>query len=183
MNRASTAARNTQRYLSNQVTERQPVANELRAAADKCLAIIQSGGPGGAADYTGPQYWVLRQSPSPFANTSTFSGQATYSNDGVGTEVLSTINSPVVLSSAAIEPYWFTVTNLSELSAGTHTLAVGTIVEARAYVDPSNPSKRWYVINAGSATDTNIGEIQYQVRTMVSDNQAGWDFVRAHPLP
>lgn len=193
-NQNSAAIAQLQRHVANHSRERSIAAWKRLPFADGFLAIVQTAGAQGQANYTDSRYWLKRAAPSPFSNTSQRTGQADYSADFVGTDVIEAISDPAANFGV---PGWVTATNLSELdptwtaigrsaspmpSKGTHNLSANQIVLVDGLVDPSNPLAIWYVFSAGPATTTDKGQMQYQVKEMVAQQQPGWDFPRFHPM-
>ena len=175
LQRSQQALSQVQRCVADNLTPQDAVRRI--GAADVYLASIQGSGPNGENDYSDSRYWLQLSDPSPFSNPAARSGKAHYSKDGTGIEELQVID-----KNTGARSTWVTATNLSEFANNTHLMGPGDIVVVCGFPDPVDPLKKWYAFT-GVFTQTDLGEIQYQVKQMVSDNQAGWDFVRAHPLP
>ena len=120
-------------------------------------------------------------------NDSTYSDERyvvkfAYANSGLETDVTSfTAEDPAQSSDGTyMDPQTVVATNLAERATHSHNLQPNEEVQLFAIYDRQNPPVLHWFFNKGGALGT--GQYQYMSYRMVSQNQAGWDFDRAHPV-
>lgn len=130
------------------------------------LGYVTNVGPNGDADLTGATYWV--------------SIAVVHRQSG---DLLTA--SPTVDENTDIDPTFriIAVTNLSELQAGSHSLAVGTPVEVHygqlVTQDIADFTRAFYYIpSSGGSNSSGSGQKKGMVLQDVTDNSTGFDYVR-----